>query len=62
MAIGPCKTLMDYVAFDGRGQRVVDTEGVTADVGAENEISNEQWGLAGGGGVEGYVSCRVSVG
>ncbi len=62
MAIGACRTLIDYVAFDGSGQRVVDTEGATADVGAESEIIDEQWGLAGGAGVEGYVSCRVSVG
>ena len=38
MAIGACRTLVDYVAFDGSVQRVVDTERVTADVGAEVKL------------------------
>lgn len=59
VAIGACRTLADNVAFGGSVQRVVDTEGIP---GTERETIYEQRGLAGGGGLQGYVSCRVSVG
>ena len=52
MAIGACRSLVDNVAFDSCVQRVVDSEGITADVRAESEVV-DKLGFAGGAGVEG---------
>lgn len=38
MAIGTCRALIDNVAFECSVQRVIDSEGITADVGAESEV------------------------